>query len=236
MNRKYLAAAAACLVATSFASPSQAQIVVYDPASYAKILEEAQTALNQLEQLKQQVTQGQRLLTSLNQNSNVNALATSLSAPTLRAFLPNADAFVAAANGDLAKLGALGAKAQSIRDANRLFTPPAGDATGAELSAAGDRAARDLATGQAVGEAAANRLTGLQQLQSALDSAPDARAVLDLQARLAAEQAMIANDQMRLQGLAMTQAAEERLQRQRDLERAAAASQARLALYRTGFQ
>jgi type IV secretion system protein VirB5 len=77
-----------------------------------------------------------------------------------------------------------------------------------------------------------SRLEGLQQLASALDTAPNARAVMDLQARFAAEQAMIANDQMRLQGLAMAQDAETRLQAQRDRERAEAQAAARLELFR----
>jgi type IV secretion system protein VirB5 len=102
--------------------------------------------------------------------------------------------------------------------------------------AAGNRAAINLATGQATVQAGAMRLAGLQQLQSGLDTATNARAVLDLQARIQAEQAMIANDQMRLQGLAMTQTAQAQLQTQRDQERAAAASQARLSLYQAAFQ
>jgi type IV secretion system protein VirB5 len=47
---------------------------------------------------------------------------------------------------------------------------------------------------------------------------------------------MIANDQMRIQGLAMTQAAQAQVQTQRNQEQAAAASQARLALYQGAFQ
>jgi len=235
MTRKPIAvlAAAAALWA---GSPARAQIVVYDPTSYAKILQQAQTALSQLQQLQQQVAQGQQLLTSLNQISNVNALATSLEQPALRAVLPDAGAFVSAARGDLTALGALGTRAQAIRGANQLYTPPPGDAAGADLAAAGNRAALNLATGESVADAAAARLTGLKQLESALDTAPNARAVLDLQARIAAEQAMIANDQMRLQGLAMAQAAQDQIQTQRDRERAAAASDARLALYKAGFQ
>jgi type IV secretion system protein VirB5 len=104
------------------------------------------------------------------------------------------------------------------------------------MMAAGDRAALNLATAEAVGQAAATRLTGLQQLQTELNTAPNARAVMDLQARIEAEQAMIANDQMRLSGLAMTQSAQAQVQTQRDQERAAAASQARLSLYQSAFQ
>ncbi len=235
MTRKPLAAlcAAALLCA---AAPAHAQIVVYDPTSYAKILQQAQTALTQLDQLKQQVAQGQQLLTSLNQISNVNALATSLEQPALRVFLPDAGAFVSAARGDLTALGAIGTRAQAIRSANRLYTPQPGDQAGADLAAAGNRAALNLATGEAVADAAAARLAGLKQLESALDTAPNARAVMDLQARIAAEQAMIANDEMRLRGLAMAQAAQEQMQTQRDREKAAADSDARLALYKAAFQ
>jgi type IV secretion system protein VirB5 len=51
-----------------------------------------------------------------------------------------------------------------------------------------------------------------------------------------AEQAMIANDQMRLQGLAMSQAAEARLEEQRQRERSQAAREARMKAYRQAFQ
>jgi type IV secretion system protein VirB5 len=220
----------------SLTGSAQAQVIVYDPTTFAKMLQQAQTALSQLKQAEQQVTQGQQLLTSLNQISNVNSIATVLSSPALRSFMPDPSLYVSASAGDLTALGGIGTNAQSIRNANQLYTAPAGDAAGADLMAAGNRAALNLATAEAVGQAAATRLTGLQQLQSQLDTAPNARAVMDLQARVEAEHAMIANDQMRLSGLAMTQAAQAQVQTQRDQERAAAASQARLSLYQSAFQ
>lgn len=215
---------------------AQAQMAVYDATSFAKLVQQAQTALKQLDQLKAQIAQGERLFESLNQGSNINGIATELASPALRAFVPDADKYVAAANGDLAALGEIGQRALAIRQTNRLHTAAEGDVLGAELNRAGTRTARDLATAEAVGRAGASRLSGLQQLQASLTTAPNARAVLDIQARLAAEQAMIANDQMRLQGLAMTQDAEARLSEQRARERAAAAADARLALYRSGFK
>jgi type IV secretion system protein VirB5 len=218
------------------ASAAHAQMAVYDAASYAKLIQQAQTALSQLHQAETQVQQGQQLLQSLNQGSNVGALAQSLEAPALRQLLPGVPALMAAAQGDLAGLGAIGTQAAAIRSANRLYTPPAGDPLAADLEAAGMRAARDMALGQAVATGGQQRLTGLQTLQQSIDTAPNARAVLDLQARALAEQAMTANDQMRLQGLAMTQAAEDRLQAQRDRERAAAARDARMAMYQQVFQ
>ncbi len=229
-------AAATALAISLVASPSHAQLAVYDLKNYVQLVDQLSTAKDQLTELKSQITQAQRLYDGFNQVSNVNSLATSLATPTLRAFLPDIDTYMAAAKGDLTALGQIGQKARGIRQANRLYTPPAGDALGQDLEQAGDRAARDMALGQQAATVGADRLTGLQELTMALDTAPNARAVMDIQARLTAEQAMIANDQMRLQGLAMAQDAEQRLQAQRERERAAAARAARLELYRQGFQ
>jgi len=231
-----LIAATAALALGLGATTAQAAMVVYDPTSYAKLIEQAKTALDQLQEVKTQVQQGQALFDSLNEASGVGQIAAQLGAPSLREVLPDVSALAAAAKGDLTGLGAIGTRADTIRSANRLYTPSVGDPSSTDLEAAGRRAARDLALGEAVSTAGAQRLAGLQTLQQAIDTAPNARAVLDLQARAATEQAMIANDQMRLQGLAMAQAAEDRLQAQRDRERMAAAREARMAVYRQGFQ
>lgn len=217
-------------------SAAHAQLAVYDAASYAKLIQQATTAVNQLNELKTQVSQGQQLLSSLNDASGVSKIASALGVPSLRSFLPDTSALSAVTKGDFSALGAIGAKADAIRSANRLWTAPADDPTGADLEASGQRAARDLALGQSVTDAGALRLEGLKDLQAAIDTAPNARAVMDLQARAATEQAMIANDQMRLQGIAMAQAAEDRLRIQRDQERAKAESASRMALYRSSFQ
>ena len=235
MIRRSLAGVAGVLALLA-ASPTHAQIAVYDAATYAKVLQETQTALKQLQQLEAQVQQGQTLLTSLNQGSRVNGLATILEQPALRTFLPDATQYVSAAQGDLSALGPIGANAQAIRASTQLYSPVAGSETGAALTTSGNQVALSLATGQAIVQAGAARLTGLQQLQTSLGAAGDARAVMDLQVRVQIEQAMIANDQMRVQGLAMTQAAQSQLQAQQDKEQAAASSQARLSLYRAAFQ
>ncbi|HEX5775441.1 MAG TPA: type IV secretion system protein [Caulobacteraceae bacterium] len=235
MRTRFVAAVAALALGFG-ATSAQAAMIVYDPTSYAKLIEQAKTAMNQLGELKAQVEQGKQLFDSLNEASNVGEIASALGLPSVREVLPEIAALERAANGDLNALGALGDRAEAIRNAQRLYTPSAGDALGAELEAAGIRAARDLALGEAVATAGAQRLAGLQTLQQAIETAPSARAVLDLQARAATEQAMIANDQMRLQGIAMAQAAEERLQAQRERERMAAARQARMATCRQGFQ
>jgi type IV secretion system protein VirB5 len=233
MTRRFLPLA--LLLTVVAPPPASAQMIVHDPTSYASLIREAQTALDQLTELKAQVGETKRLYDGFNTPSGAGGLAAALGAPQLRAFVPDIDKYVAAAKGDLAALGAIGRKAADIRQAQRLFTAKADDVLGQEVERSGDRAARDLALGQEAAGVGAGRLDGLQQLALALDAAPNARAVMDLQARLAAEQAMIANDQMRLQGLAMAQHAEIRLQAQRDRERAEAQADARLELFRRTF-
>ena len=222
--------------ALAFASPASAQLVVHDPTSYASMIRQATTALDQLRELQSQVTEAKRLYDGFNTSSGAGALAGPLKAPELRAFVPDVDKYVAAAQGDLSALGEIGRRAATIRADARLYTAPADDTLGQDLERHGDRAARDLALGRAAAAAGAQRLQGLNELLAALDSAPNARAVMDLQARISAEQALSLNDQIRLQGLTMAQEAEVRLQAQRERERSAAAREARMQRYRRGFQ
>jgi type IV secretion system protein VirB5 len=233
---KRLAAVAVFVGLGLAAIPASAQVMVYDAASYANLVRQAATALDQLQQLKGQVAQAKALYDGFNTASHPALLAEELDTPQLRVLTPDIDAYLAAAQGDLSGLGALGRKAEELRAKSRLFTPDPSDAAGLDLDHEGDRVARDMALGQQVGTIAAARLTGLRQLTAALDQAPNARAVMDLQTRLAGEQAMIANDQIRLQGLAIARDAEARLATQRDQERAKLSRAARMKIYQEAFR
>lgn len=238
MKARSLAALVGAALLSS-APAAQAQHIVHDPTAYARLVEDARTALQQLRALQAQVEQGQALFDSLNAISDVNALASVLGLPEVRNPLPDLRALRAAADGDLTALGDLADRAEAIRRETRLYTPPLGDAESYyrdSLERSGARTARDLAIGEAVSRASDQRLEGLESLRRALDAAPNARAVMDLEARLAAEQALIQNEQLRLQGLALTQAAEIRLEEQRAREQAEAARTARQAVYERAFR
>jgi type IV secretion system protein VirB5 len=236
-------AAAACAALLLMAAPAaSAQQIVYDPTAYAQMIRDARTTLEQLQALQAQMEQQRALFESLNDLSDVNRLAQALGLPQVRNPLPDLRSLRAAADGDLAALEDLAERADAIRRETRLYTPPHEGLSEADawyrdsLERAGARTARDLALGEAVDEASDRRLDGLEALRQALDTAPNARAVLDLEARLAAEQALIENEQLRMQGLALTQAAEARLEEQRARERAEAARAARQAAYERAFQ
>lgn len=220
---------------------AQAQQIVHDPTAFAQMVKDARASLEQLQALQSQIAQQQALFDSLNDLSDVNRLAQSLGLPEVRTPLPDLSALRAAAEGDLSALGDLADRAETIRRDTRLYTAPPDAPSEADafyrdsLERAGARTARDLALGEAVGQASDRRRDGLETLRQALDTAPNARAVMDLEARLAAEQALIQNEQLRMQGLALTQAAEARLEEQRARERAEAARAARQAAYARVF-
>lgn len=240
--RRPLIAALAAASVLSFASNAHAQWVVHDPAAFAQMLQDARNTLEQLQALQTQIDQQRALFDSFNDLSDVNRLATDLGLPEVRNPLPDLNALRAAADGNLSALGDLADRAEAIRRDTRLYTPSAGDLSEADafyrdsLERAGARTVRDLAIGEAVAAAADHRLDGLESLRRALDTAPNARAVMDLEARLTAELALIQNEQLRLQGLAVTQAAETRLEEQRARERAEAARTTRQSAYERAFR
>ncbi|MBT9471328.1 MAG: type IV secretion system protein [Pseudomonadota bacterium] len=215
--------------------PAAAQVLVHDPAAVTQLITQAQTAVSQLQKLREQVTQAERLYESFNDVSNVNAIAGQLLTPELRRFVPGLDKLEAAARGDLKALGELAVRAEEIRATYRAYTPAPDHPEALSIEAAGARGARDMALGEEVTRIAEARLDGLDQLREALDDAPSARAVMDISARLASEQAMIQNDQMRLQGVMMMQLAEDRLAIQRQREEAIAARELRMDMFRRGF-
>lgn len=109
--------AASASLALALAAPANAQQVVYDPTSFAQMVKDARTAMEQLDALKAQVRQGQELFNSLNDLSNVNAVAGSLGLPEIRNPLPDLATLRAAADGDLSALGDLAERA----DATTLY-------------------------------------------------------------------------------------------------------------------
>lgn len=239
IRRRPAAFVAAALFAFSAPSISQAQQVVHDPAAFAQMIQDARNSLEQLRSLQAQIEQGEALLDSLNDASGVNALARELGLPQVRNPLPDLRELRAAAEGDLTALGELADRAAAIRRDTRIdgSAPTAADDFYREaLERSGARTARDLALAEAINQSSDRRRDGLEQLRSALDTAPNARAVLDLEARISAEQALIQNEQIRLQGLTLTQAAEARLEEQRAREQAEARRAARQQAYERAFQ
>ncbi|WP_420542886.1 type IV secretion system protein [Sphingomonas naphthae] len=217
---------AACTgVALLMASPVLAQgIPVYDSSGYLQALATVKNTLSMIDQGKEQIAEAQQLYASLNKVTNVNTIAPSLSTDAARHLLPSEardiQRLMSSNNGGL---GALGTAADRIRSSNRIELPALRpDATEYERSARtaidrnGDYAARDAAVAEAAYSTTAQRTAGLEDLRGSLDSASDAKQVMDIQARIGVENAHIQNDAVQLQALQMRQQAGEQLRSQRE--------------------
>ncbi|CAN7646390.1 type IV secretion system protein [Phenylobacterium sp. LjRoot225] len=223
------------------AVPAQAMVVT-DPGAYVRMLQQLNQARAQLVELKSQVAQGKQLYDGFNKLTQINSIASVLNNPALRQYLPaEVRDTTRLLNGSLSDLGSIGTRATSIRSANRLFTPVTTGLSASQqyyqdtLEKSGDLAARDIALGESAFKTAAERQAGLDELRQRLSSATTAKEVMDLQTRIAAEQALINNDQMQLQGLAMMQEAERRMAEQRDREQTAMRNRQTMDDYKAGF-
>lgn len=211
----------------SMAGPVFAQgIPVYDSSTFLQTLSTVKNTLAMIEQGKQQIAQATDMFDSVNKLTNVNQIASSLNTDAVRHLLPSeARDIQRLMSSDMASLGSLGSSATRIRSNNRVELPDLRpDATAFErsgrdaLARNGDMAARDAAIAEAAYGVTAQRTAGLEELRSSLDTASDAKDVMDIQARVGVENAHIQNDAVQLEALQMRQAAEARLRSQRESE------------------
>jgi type IV secretion system protein VirB5 len=181
------------------APAARAQFAVIDVASVTQLVTEVQTLEQQLATARQQLTQAQQEFQSLTGGRGMEQLLSGVT----RNYLPvDWAALQSAVQGGSSALGAevrtaLGTEA--ALSAGQLASLPA--AAAEQLRA--QRSAAALLQGltqQALSNASA-RFASLQQLITAIGQAPDAKAALDLQARIGAEQGMLQNESTKLQVL-----------------------------------
>jgi type IV secretion system protein VirB5 len=208
---------AAVALGAGMAAPAQAQMAVIDAAAVAKLLQ-------QITYWKQQIT---AMATELNQLKQTHA---SLTGPRgMQALLPLADAqrnylpkdwaeIADVLRGQSVQYGALANSVSALVNSRAVLT-------GADLGqmTPQERASVEEARRQAAGRAvltreafaqASARFASLAQLVQAIGGAVDAKAILDLQGRIDAEQAMLENEQAKLTLLSQVADADRLLQEQ----------------------
>lgn len=220
--RKFLGAGATALAALALAPGlAQAQRIVYDPSNYAQAVQQVTQLTEQLAVLRQQYQQLQQTyaaIAHLPQNA-LNGLSQRLNISQFRNALPAQSSVLAAVmNGSDLGMGTLASAAQGYLSQNQVYAPAAADFQAQEMLRNANSVAGSQAMASELYQSAANRVTALQGIESQLASAPDSKAVADLQARIAAEQAYIQAQQVQAQSLAMWQASQERNQQQRSEE------------------
>ena len=209
--------ASAPVALAAFASPAAAQgIPVFDSSSYLQALATVQHTATMIQQGEQQIQTATNTLASLQKLTNVNSIAPTLLQSQIRNILPNTTIDAATLlDGDLTKIGSLGSLASSIQSRYALSPSSSSDADVAYNQALRDAtgsAAATAALGENTLSLSQTRMQGLDQLREQLSSAKDPKDVMDLQARIAVEQAQLQNDVLKMQALQMAQAGEANLQ------------------------
>jgi type IV secretion system protein VirB5 len=219
-GRALLVAGLAMLAAVPAA---RAQMAVIDVRAIAQLAQQLNTMRQQLEAARAQLREAQQQSAALTGTRGMERLL----AGQVRNYLPpDYAALEAALRGTRGAYAALAADVQAATDRNAVLTP----AQLAALTPAERAPLEDARRSAALLEATARqalvttsaRFASLQQLIDAIASARDPKAIAELQARIAAEQGMLVNEQTKLGVLYQAAQAEEWARKQRARERALA--------------
>jgi type IV secretion system protein VirB5 len=200
-----------------------AQWAVVDVGAIAQLIQQLLTMQQQLETAKEQVTQAKNQFDAMTGGRGMETL---LSA-TNRNYLPATWAQLEGVlQGTAGAYGALAAAVRAATAANAILSNTdvarLSPAERAHLEAARRAAAMLQVTSREALAMTSTRFTAIQQLINAIPGASDQKAILDLQARIAAEQGMLQNEQTKLDTLYQITQAEERAREQRSREQAIA--------------
>jgi type IV secretion system protein VirB5 len=211
-------AAAACIASAALGTtPARASgIPVVD---IANLIQTIQQVLNDITEIQNQVQQIKQLQDQLDSINGFRNLGQVFNNPLLRNYVPaEAHTFINAVN--TGGYSGLTGTARALRDAGMVYNCmdlPAAERTRCQAVLAAPYQTKGLL--QDAMTAAAGRLSQINSLMGQINATADQKAVQEIQARIGAENALLAHEvsqvQM-LQGLADT---EERIARSRDRER-----------------
>lgn len=220
------------IAAAAFLAPlhAHAGIPVIDVAAIANLMQQLMAWQQQLQGMQKQYDQLKQSKDQLQQTYNAmtgsrgmeQLLATS---DLARNYLPSSyGELMSTVNGASANYVGLSNQVQSIMIANSILSGTQMDALSPEMRQVVEqgRQASAMLNGmtQSAYQNTSQRFSALQQLISRIGTAQDPKAIEDLQARIQAEQAMLTNEQTKLQGLYEVARSEELARQQRIRERA----------------
>jgi type IV secretion system protein VirB5 len=208
--------AAAALLATS-AGATQAQgIPVID---IANLIQTIQQVMNDITEISNQVEQISQLQTQVSSMNGARMLGTVADNPLLRNYVPANAYSVVNAVGNTGYSG-LSTTAKSLRDAGMLYNCM--DLKGAartSCQAALAQPYQQKGLLQDAMAAASGRLSQINSLMGQINATNDQKSVLEMQARIGAENALLAHEMSQVQMLQGMADSEERIARSRDRER-----------------
>ena len=203
-SKKTLALVAAAIVAVSATSAYAAfgiGDVVFDPSNYAEAIKQVQSWEQQYQQMTQSIQKAQatfeQVKSQVDALTGVRGFGDLLNNPALKSIIP---ADLSTTLNGLNATGVLSGKALSIRSASAVYN--CDDITDAAAKKSCQVLLGQNAQAQAVQQdtmALLNeRTTQIDALRAQIDNTQDPKAIAELQARLAAEQAQVGNDQNKI--------------------------------------
>ena len=200
MSLKSVLVSLLLVLALGVIRPAHAQFAVIDVASLAQLVQEYETLQQQVATARSQLSQAQAEYAAMTGNRGMEQLLSG----TNRNYLPTSwTQFSQVMNGGSSGYPGLAGDVRTLVSGNAVL-PAAqvarlSSAQQAELTAARQSPAMSQAIARAGLSNSSDRFAALQQLIGAIGGAGDAKATLDLNARIAAEQAMLQNEQTKLQ-------------------------------------
>jgi len=211
-----LKVAAAALIALGGTSAQAQGIPVIDIANLIQTIQQVVNDITKIQNQVQQITQLQNQLASINGMRNLGNVFNS---PTLRNYVP-AEAFTVINAVNTSGYSGLNGTAKALRDASMVYNcldlaGPARTACQATLS----QPYQQKGLLQDAMTSAAGRLAQIQSLMNQINATSDQKAIQEMQARIGAENAMLAHEASQIQMLVGMADSEERIARSRERER-----------------
>jgi type IV secretion system protein VirB5 len=213
------------LAAFILAPAARAQMAVIDVSSIQQLLQQVRLMQQELQTAQNDLNQAQQAYQSMTGSRGMQNLLSG----TVRNYLPASWTQVQAAmNGTGGAYSALAGSIRASVTANAVLSPSAVAALSPTEQSLLQSQRQNTALLQAVSQQAlsttSSRFASTQQLINTIGSATDPKAILDLQARIAAEQGMSQTDQSKLQALYQAAQAQEAAEHVRAREQAIADS------------
>ena len=211
-----LKVAAAALVAIGAGNARAGGIPVIDVANLVQTVLQVLNDVTEISNQVQQITQLQSQIDSIN---GMRYLCNVFNNPMLRNYVP-AEAYTYVNAVNTSGYAGLNATARALRDAGMVYNcmDMTGDArTSCQAALAQPYQTKGLL--QDAMKSAAGRLAQINSLMGQIDATTDQKAVQEIQARIGAENALLAHEMSQVQMLQGMADSEERIARSRERER-----------------
>jgi type IV secretion system protein VirB5 len=212
----------AILLLGTFSLSARAQIPVTDVGAIAQLVAEVNTLMQDLNTARQDLAQAQQQYQSMTGERGMQQLL----AGTVRNYLPTNGPQLQAALQGSGSGYALGADVRAAVTSNALLSAQQVGAMSPDEQAALQEARNCAGLQQAIAQEAlvntSNRFAAIQLLINAIPQATDQKGILELAARIGAEEGMLQNEQTKLNVLAQAAQGGEWARQQRARERVVA--------------